>query len=176
MSFWKRLFGTSKNNINRIGMSYVIISKEHVLSYNYELLLKFIDEVSIPQIKSGNSAYATIILSINGYDHDPRSLWDIPEVVLWFKTLHNQMPYAPFFLSPGSVQLYFAINQPHARDKDDAQRVLRSLFSTSAGAFENLLLKIQGTDKTTIKEVLNIAKSRTGLAVENLLKGIEEKI
>ncbi len=176
MSFWKRLFGDSKANISQIGMSYVIISKDHILSCNYELLLKFINEVCIPQIKSGNSTYSTIILSINGYDHDPRSLWNIPEVVLWFKTLHNQMPYTPFFLSPGSVQLYFAINQPYAKDKDDAQRVLSSLLSTTADAFENLLLKIKGIDKSNIRETLSIAKSRTGLAVENLLKGIEEKI
>ena len=38
---------------------------------------------------------------VNGYDDDPRALYDIPEVQSWMRKLDQEWPYWFFFLSPG---------------------------------------------------------------------------
>jgi len=39
-------------------------------------------------------------IPISGYDLDPRSLTQIPEVVAWFRKVHENYPFLPIFLSP----------------------------------------------------------------------------
>ncbi|MFH0846563.1 MAG: hypothetical protein V1894_00695 [Chloroflexota bacterium] len=88
-----------------IGISYVVIPKTDILQRSFSVLLRHIDSVALPQIRSGDMNYSKMVIAINGYDSDARSLWDIPEVVEWFKELHMKHPYMPLFLSPGSVQV-----------------------------------------------------------------------
>ena len=45
-----------------------------------------------------------IDLGISGYDHDPRALFDIPEVRQWASTLYQELP---FILSIVTIQLIF---------------------------------------------------------------------
>jgi len=48
-----------------------------------------------------------IHIPVKGYDLDPRELWDVPEVVRFWRKLHEVWPYGLYFLShrAGSVQL-----------------------------------------------------------------------
>lgn len=41
---------------------------------------------------------------VNGYDDDPRALYDIPEVQSWMRKLDQEWPYWFFFLSPGNIR------------------------------------------------------------------------
>jgi hypothetical protein len=45
-------------------------------------------------------------MTISGYDFDPRSLAEIPEVVSWFKKVQEVHPYLPIFLSPFILNSY----------------------------------------------------------------------
>lgn len=50
--------------------------------------------------RSAMGALGRVALSIGGYDNDPRSLWEIPEVRQLFASLRDAIPHMLFFLSP----------------------------------------------------------------------------
>lgn len=45
-------------------------------------------------------------MTISGYDFDPRSLAQIPEVVSWFRKVQERFPYLPIFLSSFTLNQY----------------------------------------------------------------------
>jgi len=45
-------------------------------------------------------------MTISGYDFDPRSLAQIPEVVTWFRKVQERYPFFPIFLSPFILNSY----------------------------------------------------------------------
>jgi hypothetical protein len=168
--------------IEKIGISSVIIPNDHILSKDFSMLTSYIERVCIPQIRSGILNYSTIVLSINGYDNDPRSLWDIPEVVSWFKMLFKVHPYIPLLLSPGSVQLYFYILQPLAREiipkdreyaneKDYKALLLHTLWERNI-----YFQKVLANDYSRCQYILRKADERVTQAVVNLIHGKEEPI
>lgn len=166
--------------VNRVGTSFLVVSKDMVMKKDFSDLLKFIDSVSLPQIKSGNSNYSKLVLTIEGYDNDSRSLWEIPEVVEWYKELHIKYPYIPLFLSPGSVHVYFMILKPiirsivpdEYRDKNDFTNLLLHTFAESNKFFSNAL----GSDDDRYKDIKNLADESFANAVTNLVQGIKEPI
>jgi hypothetical protein len=143
-------------------------------------LLEFINSISLPQIKSGNENYSKMVLTINGYDNDARPLWDIPEVVEWYRELHTKYPYMPLFLSPGSVQVYFQVLGPISssiipaeyRDKDELVGLLLHTLSERNKYFSTVL----GSDYDRCQAILNTADRAVTNAVTNLAKGIEEPL
>lgn len=112
---------------DKIGYVFFAISKEQVLEKDVSMFNPHIESVCIPQIRSGH-LHSLVVLSVSGYDEDPRELWDILEVILWFKKLHEAHPYLPHFLSPGSVQLYLLMLEAMlAYDEDFVRWILTSL-------------------------------------------------
>lgn len=68
-------------------------------------------------------------MSISGYNFDPRSLVQIPEVVSWFKKVHERFPYLPIFLSPFILNAYLlsqldteVVNTVRKADLSDSQK------------------------------------------------------
>jgi hypothetical protein len=163
-----------------VGTSFLAIPKAHVLNKNYSMLLDFINSISLPQIKSGDKNYAKIVIAINGYDNDVRTLWNIPEVVEWFKELHMKHPYMPLFLSPGSVQVYFEVLRPIAhsiippefKDKKDLVGLLLHTFSERNKYFAHVL----HDDYDLCQSILEAADKSVGDAVTNLANGIIEPL
>jgi hypothetical protein len=163
-----------------VGISYAIIPKADILQKSFSVLLSHIDSISLPQIRSGDRNYSRMVIAINGYDNDPRPLWDIPEVVEWFKELHTKHPYMPLFLTPGSVQLYFGVLQsvahsiipPEYRDKKDLVGLLLHTLMERNKYFAAAL----GSDYDRCQAILNAADKSVADAVTNLMKGIKEPV
>lgn len=171
----------SKKEDRRIGISYVIVEKADILKKSVPVfLLDYINLISLPQIKSGDGNYSKMVLTINGYDNDARPLWDIPEVVEWYRELHTKHPYMPLFLTPGSVQVYFQVLRPIAysiipaeyRDKKDLVGLLLHTLSERNKYFSGVL----GSDYDRCQSILNAADKSVADAVTNLVKGIEEPL
>lgn len=163
-----------------IGTSFLIIPKTDILKRNFSALLSFINSISLPQIKAGDKNYAKMVISIDGYDSDERPIWEIPEVVEWFKELHRQHPYMPLFLSPGTVQVYFGVLQPIARsivpaeyrdNKDLVGLLLHTLAERNKYFFAAL-----GSDYDRCKSILNTADKSVADAVTKLVQGIKEPL
>ena len=166
--------------IRSIGISYVVIPRADILKRSFSVLLRHIDSISLPQIRSGDRNYSKMVIAINGYDSDVRPLWDIPEVVEWFKELHTKHPYMPLFLSPGSVQVYFRVLKLIAysilpseyRDKKDLVGLLLHTLAERNKYFSAAL----GSDYDRFQFILNVADKSVADAVTNLSKEIEEPL
>ena len=163
-----------------IGTSFVVIPQADILKKSFSVLLNHINSVSLPQIKSEDGNYSKMVISINGYDNDARPLWEIPEVVEWFKELHKEHPYMPLFLSPGSVQVYFQVLRPIAhsiipkeyRDQKDLVGLLLHTLSERNKYFSHVL----GSTYNRYQPILDAADKSVADAVINLSKGIEEPL
>ena len=163
-----------------IGISYVVIAKADIEKKSVSVLLDYINLVSLPQIRSGDANYSKMVITINGYDNDARPLWDIPEVVEWFRELHTKHPYMPLFLTPGSVQVYFQVLKPIAydiipaeyRDTKDLVGLLLHTLSERNKYFSGAL----GSDYDRCQSILNAADKSVTDAVINLVNGIEEPL
>jgi hypothetical protein len=165
---------------DRVGTSYVVISKESVLQKDVSALLNFVDQVTLPQIRSGDANYSRIVLTIGGYDDDARPLWDIPEVVDWFREVHTKHPYMPLLLSPGSIQVYFRVLGPIAHGiiprEFQHENSLKGLLLHSFQGRNAYFSRVLGSDYERCQAVLNEADKEVGNAVVKLAKGIEEPL
>lgn len=86
-------------------------------------------------------------ISINGYDDDNRSLYEVPEVNKWIKIINTRWPDFLFWLTPGSLWLCMLCLNPgmHPRLPDGRLQIslnieeLASQFAWSAIAAEKVL-------------------------------------
>jgi ankyrin repeat protein len=165
---------------SNIGTSFVVIPRADILKKSFSVLLGHINSVSLPQIKSGDGNYSKMVIAINGYDNDDRPLWDIPEVIEWFKELHKKHPYMPLFLSPGSVQVYFQVLKPLAHSIIPAdysnQKDLVGLLLHTLQERNNYFSRVLGSDYDRCKPMLDAADKSVGNAVTNLVKRIVEPL
>lgn len=167
-------------DVKKIGISICVIPKEHILQMDFSMLLRHISLISLPQIKAGETNYSKLVISIDGYNDDSRPLWQIPEVIKWFKELHLNHPYMPLFLTPGSVQVYFQVLIPIAkniipeslRDKNEPVGLLLHTFEGRNAYFSEAL----GDDYDRLQYILNAADKSVADAVINLVNGVQEPL
>jgi hypothetical protein len=166
----------------KIGISFLVISKESVLEKNVSQFAGFVDSVSLEQLRSGRENYATAALSIDGYNDDPRPLWQISEAREWFKALHSVRPYAPYFLSPVSIQIYITCLEPFIPEWFPKECEARTrhpvvyLVSYAMVQFIDLLRKTL-PDKTEFADrILNDANERIFSAMNHLIEGKAETL
>jgi len=81
-----------------------LIGKEEVLKGDLNKVNALLECVT-RELKTSGVIYPWN-MTISGYDSDPRSLAQIPEVVAWFRTLQEKYPFFPIFLSPFVLNAY----------------------------------------------------------------------
>lgn len=96
MNFLRRLFFgqppnrpesvAAKLDPRNIGHVIAAISKDDLLRLEFALFKAHVEDVCIPQIRAGGrkDGCSPLVISISGYDTDPRELWQIEEVRVWF--------------------------------------------------------------------------------------------
>lgn len=82
-----------------------VIAKEDILKLNFknaELLVRML-------VKNGKKSFGTLNLFYEGYDDDPRELFEIDEVRAFARELVNRFPYIFLYLSDasGSIKMLF---------------------------------------------------------------------
>lgn len=73
----------------------VVTSKEEVDSSDYSKIVEFYDSILLDAIKFENKLF----VMIEGYDDDPRELYEIEEVRNYFVVLDKLFPYWFYFLA-----------------------------------------------------------------------------
>lgn len=73
----------------------VVVSKEEVDSSDYVKVLEFFDAILLDAIRFENKLF----IMIEGYDDDPRELYEIEEVRNYFSVLDKLFPYWFYFLN-----------------------------------------------------------------------------
>jgi len=64
---------------------------------------------SVHESWEGRSFGRLIQFAVDGYVHDVRGLWDIPEVASYFKRVHVKYPYLLYWMGKESIPLYCRI-------------------------------------------------------------------
>lgn len=72
-----------------------VISKDYIDNHNFEEINSFYQQILDDPIKYENK----IVLSIDGYDDDPRELYEIAEIRDYFSILDKLFPYWFYFLN-----------------------------------------------------------------------------
>lgn len=82
---------TSKN----LKIFILSVYKEHIINGQLQFYLDQLDVFEIQ--KSGNRN--AICITFEGFDEDPRDIYDIPKIRTWFYQLYEKKPYLFYFLS-----------------------------------------------------------------------------
>lgn len=85
-------------------LKFTAISKQEIVAGDIGTISGLI-ELAVVELKETGEINPWN-MTISGYDTDPRSLPEIPEVVAWFRKVHENYPYFPIFLSNFSVHSY----------------------------------------------------------------------
>lgn len=92
--------------LDDIGPVVLTISREEIEASDHDRLSTLIGVVGPREVLAGNTSFQ-ILLFVDGYNDDPRELWEIPEVLDWYLVLYRLYPQLAFFLDPGSCRLFF---------------------------------------------------------------------
>jgi len=84
---------------------HMIIGKKHINAGNITFISSIVDQI-VNNVQTRSQINCLAGLLINGYDFDPRPLWEISEVQAWYKKLNDKYPYLPFFLHPVDIPVY----------------------------------------------------------------------
>lgn len=103
MGMWKTLFRPSRPSLRQVWGTSFVIAKDDVLSLNTEKVEHAIQHAAKQTL--GQKRHHAIELAIDGFNDDPRDLYQIPEASAWFKALFERNPDVVFWLSPGSLRL-----------------------------------------------------------------------
>lgn len=178
------LSGEAKAAAQAAGHVISVISKEDILRKDLSLFRTHIEDICIPQIRTGgrDDGCSALVLSIDGYDKDRRELWNIPEVLEWFKTLSRTYPYVPYFLSPGSIQLYFGILERVSADVAasavafEKHKGLIPLMTDTFGEANVFFERTFGSDLAGCQPVIDLLTQKINRAVTNLIDGRWEDV
>lgn len=174
VSFWKKLFHRKRQDdelqklINKFKLIIIEIHRGHILEKKFDLLIEYIHNYILPQIRRGVGDHAKISLAIGGYDDDPRPLNEIPEVIVWYKELYEKHPYVLYFLTPESIQIFFFVMLAGYRDILSAEATL--LFQTF-GQDDSHFAALLGDDRAHYQSILSAAKQRIDKAIIDVATG-----
>jgi len=98
-------FAIDRDDCGRI---LVVIGRKSVNQTNLSLVEEQAKRVVAESLERGGFG-KLLQFSVDGYTEDTRGLWDIPEVVSYFKSLHEKTPYLLFWMGKESVPLYCRI-------------------------------------------------------------------
>lgn len=108
-------------------------------------------------------------LSVSGYDDDPRSLWQIPEVRRFFKSLRRKIPHMLLFLCPErkAPNLWALLCCKRIDRKSAAAVAPESLsdFITEGFAANNAFCRAMGIDPAS-PELVTLALEMTDALLE----------
>jgi hypothetical protein len=91
----------------RGGEKKVVVTRAEVESVDLSRV-RGVVEAEADLLAKGKLDSGDLVVTLDGYNSDPRELWQIPEVQAWFGHWHAAQPCAPYFLAPGTVLLYVA--------------------------------------------------------------------
>lgn len=83
---------------------HIQVSKDEILSGNIGRVKSLVAMIS-HELRLDQKVHPWN-LTISGYDYDPRPLSEIPEVVIWYKKVHEEISYLPIFLTPFALNPY----------------------------------------------------------------------
>jgi hypothetical protein len=160
----------------QVGHSFVVISKDAILKKKFKLIDDFI-ELSVAQLRQADRNFPEMELSIDGYNDDARSLDKIPDVVSWFKELHRQYPYIPLFFVPSSIQVYYVILLPFARQIVPKWRSYgwdvppKALLLHTFYERNKFFKRVLGDAYTEYKDILGLADRKVASVLMGLVSG-----
>jgi hypothetical protein len=113
------------------------ILRQHIEAVNADIVQDLIDAGLIELKRDGQ--IQPWIMSIDGYNVDPRPIWRIPEVRAWYAQVHAKYPHLPLFLMPASIKAYalcvadiVVARQEKRKNISDTERVIIEMKATEA--------------------------------------------
>lgn len=101
----------------------------------------------------------TVLFGVEGYDDDPRELWQIPEFIRFAKKMEEHTPCWLYFAAPGSGWSLLILNacdpKPALVQKSDGSGYLRGHLNTAIDAF----LESQVDDFMELCGIAGLSKS-----------------
>jgi hypothetical protein len=112
---------------NEVGRVLVVIGRKSIARSSLRMLEDGLERVMQDSFK-GNGFGRLLQFTTDGYTADERPLWEIPEVVAYFKQLHEQKPYLPYWMGKECIPLYCLILAGYSPEKQE--KLLLDIFAS----------------------------------------------
>jgi len=139
----------------------ITIARRDIETNNISKYLALLDPL-YPNIKLANKFCEKVALYIEGYDHDPRELWQIPEVRRFIKALNERFHYWLYFLDKNTGSL---------------SMITLALFSTGKGRKNAYEIDVRAFNEFLHKQMVNLnevclCSNGTKEKAENLMRNV----
>ena len=119
-------FGTLVER-NEVGRVLVVIGRQSIERGSRRMLEDGLERVMQESFK-GNGFGRLLQFTTDGYSADARPLWEIPEVVAYFKQLHEQKPHLLYWMGKECIPLYCLILAGQSAEK--LEKLLLDIFAS----------------------------------------------
>lgn len=90
------------------------INRQDIETSNFDPFISFMDNLGILEVDKADLAtlknlQSKIGIFVDGYNDDPRELFELPEVCRYFQTLHKAWPFGLYFFSPATATLQLLV-------------------------------------------------------------------
>jgi hypothetical protein len=120
------LFGSVVER-NEVGRVLVVIGRKSIDRGSLRMLEDGLEQVMQDSFK-GHGFGRLLQFTTDGYTADARPLWEIPEVVAYFKQLHEQKPYLLYWMGKECIPLYCLIVAGQSAEK--LEKLLLDIFAS----------------------------------------------
>lgn len=111
---------------------------EAVETRNYSDFLRRFDPANLPKDKALGAMINSLILTVEGFDDDPREIHSIPEVRAFYQELQQEWPFGLYFCSLATDELLmFALCCLETLDVKKVKGQCQVLVSYEAWEFSN---------------------------------------
>ena len=144
----------------------VVASFDHAMILNKDTRYFGWVRAELVALTASHAKLGQVEVAIGGYDDDPRSLYEVPEVRRWVKLVNKEWPDAMFWLTPGSLWIWLLCLNPgmFERRPDGSMQVMLDpgviapQFAQALAAGEEVLERC-GVDVATRERIMDEAKA-----------------
>lgn len=112
-----------------------------------------------------------VFVCLQGYDKDPREVYEIPEVRAWLGHVAQHAPWWPLLVHPSTYVVWFGALVPFVRHSEAGHGVLRLAFRD--GGLENVMERC-GPRITGLIHDLEIPTRQSALLMSNLFQSFTQ--
>ena len=139
--------------------------RAEVVAGDVEGIRKLLKDTLLASVDAGRRYFQSLVFNVQGYDDDPRELYDIEECRRWFQQLDERFPYLIYFVRCDQHTLYIGSQKGNNGGRLTIE-ALRTFFRDRKPALRELAERIGFTEEQVSEALRRAASAYIGVEIQ----------